>query len=198
MRVRGALRQGPVKFYFPPVFWFMSRPSLDQIALSPWKAPARACQLNPTCSRCQPPHDYRDPRPRGNLSAHSAVSSAPARSLGGNPKIISATRGIAATATLRKAFSSSVEVMTIVAPCHAGERPGPLSLAKRGRSIAFRTIFKCSEVVVPFRRFISSTIRARQRAWQARAALSFMRLFISCAKSFGYDRLGLVRTRAVN
>ena len=44
------------------------------------------------------------------------TSRAPARSSGGNPKIISATRGNAATATLRKAFSSAVDAITVTAP----------------------------------------------------------------------------------
>src|SRR4029077_6278677 len=44
-----------------------------------------------------------------------------------------------------------------------------------------KTYFKCSAVVVPFRRWISSTTRARHSTWQARTALSFMRLFTSCA-----------------
>jgi hypothetical protein len=54
-----------------------------------------------------------------------------------------------------------------VTPCYAGERPGLLSLAKRGPSTTLRTNFKCSAVAAPFRRCISSMIRARQRAWQA-------------------------------
>ena len=87
----------------------------------------------------------------------------------------------AATATFRKAFSSAVDVMKVNAPCYAGERPWLLSLAKRGPSTTLRTNFKCAAVAVPFRRCISSTMRARQRAWQAWAALSFMRLFASCA-----------------
>ena len=40
-----------------------------------------------------------------SIKRRSAISSTPARSSGGNPQIISAILGLAATATLRKAFS---------------------------------------------------------------------------------------------
>ena len=42
-----------------------------------------------------------------SIKRRSAISSAPARSSGGNPQTSSAILGIAATADLRKAFSSS-------------------------------------------------------------------------------------------
>ena len=48
-----------------------------------------------------------------SIKRRSAVSRAPARSSGGNPQIISAILGIAATADLRKAFSSSAGAMTV-------------------------------------------------------------------------------------
>jgi len=53
---------------------------------------------------------------------------------------------------------------------------------KRSPSITLRTSFKCSAVGVPLRNRTSSTTRARHNAWHACAALSFIRLFASCAR----------------
>ena len=66
-------------------------------------------------------------------------------------------------------------------PSHSkGPRYSSL-VGKRGPSITLKTNFKCSAATIPFRRRISSTTRARHSAWPACAALSFIRLFTSCA-----------------
>jgi hypothetical protein len=52
--------------------------------------------------------------------------------------------------------------------CCASKGPGYVSSAgKRGPSITLKTYFKCSAITIPFRRWISSTTRARHSTWQA-------------------------------
>jgi poly(3-hydroxybutyrate) depolymerase len=66
--------------------------------------------------------------------------------------------------------------------CQGAVPGGYRSLARnRGPSITLNASFKCPAPGVPFRRWISSTTRARHRAWEACAALSLMRLFTSWA-----------------
>jgi hypothetical protein len=84
-----------------------------------------------------------------SIKRRSAVSRAPARSSGGNPQIISAILGIAATADLRKGF-------LLISRCHDSQRAANCPVASRFTATAWnvkeclRCTVRCQGRGTPF------------------------------------------------